>query len=419
MQYSLMSFELEKLTKSLGPGIITGAADDDPSGIATYTQAGSQFGLGLLWTALLTFPLMVSIQEMCGRIGLVTKQGLASVIKKNYPRWVLLLICLTTIPAIIFNIAANFAAMGAVSSLVSPQIHPDIFVLVFALIMIVGIVFLSYKVFASVLKWLALVLFSYAVIPFLIGTNWLDVFYATITPRIEFTKEYIALLVAILGTTISPYLFFWESSMEVEEQKASKKEHKPLTTLALMRVDNAVGMFFSNVIMFFIILTAGTVLFQNGTGTIATVDEAAKALLPLAGQYAYLLFAVGVVGIGLLSIPVLAGVCGYIIAETLNWKEGMNNTVQQSPAFYLVIVASIVFAVGINLLGIDPIQALLATAILYGVIAPVLIFLILQIANNKKILGKNTNTWLSNTFGYLCLACMTLAVIALAYTSFF
>jgi len=306
--------------KKAGPGLITGSSDDDPSGIITYTQAGASFGHATLWTAWLSLPLMIAIQEMCARIGLIQRRGLAGVLKQYYPRPLLYLILFLSIPAIILNIGSNLSAMGAVCNLLFPTINPLLFSAGILFIILWLMIKFSYKKIALILKWLCLSLLVYAIVPFLFEQNFKTVFYHTFIPKFIFTKEYAAVLVGILGTTISPYLFFWQTSAEKEEILL---RNKPLSDhmLGNMRTDVRVGMIFSNLIMYFILLAAATVFFPMGIYSISTVDDAATALKPLAGGYAYLLFAAVVIVTGMLSIPVLAGSVSYMLAETLNWKE--------------------------------------------------------------------------------------------------
>ena len=309
---------LQKYWKTLGPGLITGASDDDPSGIATYSQAGAQFGSKLLWTAVATYPLIVAIQEMCARIGLVTRLGLTGVIRRHYPKPVLYFIILLSFPSITLNIGADIAGMGAVANLLVPQVPAFLFSILFTAFLTYAIVFWKYKRISTILKWLCIALFSYLVIPFLTHTDWLLALKNTIVPNIEMSRDYFIALVGILGTTISPYLFFWQASMEVEEI-----HHKRLMVdkriLSEMETDVKGGLLLTNIVFYFIILTTGSVLFNSGIHHINTVEEAAQALRPLAGNGAYLLFSVGVIGTGALAIPVLAVSLSYMIAETLRW----------------------------------------------------------------------------------------------------
>ncbi len=407
----------KNIWKSLGPGFITGASDDDPSGIATYSQAGAGFGLTTLWTALITFPLMASIQGMCARIGMVTCSGLTTTLKKHYPKALLYVFVIISFPAIILNIGADIAGMGAVANMLCPSIHSIIFSFLFVILLIVCLIYFSYKRIAFVLKWLCLTLMLYIIVPFLIKQDGWAVLKATFLPPIKWSNDYIAILVAILGTTISPYLFFWQASEE-EEDRASKGKTIMVDKADItdMRFDTNVGMFFSNFVMYFIILATGSVLFPAGIKTINTVQDAASALKPIAGNLAYLLFAVGVIGTGLLAIPVLAGSVSYMLAETFGWKEGLNKKWHDAKGFYLILAISIVIGFAINLFGIDPIKALIFTAIAYGVTAPLLIAIILHICNNKKIMGEFTNNRLSNTLGWITLILMTVAAVALFVT---
>jgi NRAMP (natural resistance-associated macrophage protein)-like metal ion transporter len=408
------SSKLARFWKILGPGLVTGASDDDPSGIATYSQAGAAYGLTTLWTALITFPLMASIQEMCARIGLVTSQGLAGTLKTNYSKPVLYLMLLFSFPAIVMNIGADIAGMGAVGNLLFPSIKATYFSLGFTIMLLVLIIYLPYKKIASVLKYLCLVLLVYLIVPFLYKQDWVAVLKATFIPSIKFDKDFISILVAILGTTISPYLFFWQATMEVEDKK-EKNLMVNKRIISEMRKDVDFGMLFSNLVMFFIILTTGSVLFNGGIHQIDTVEQAAQALKPLAGNAAYLLFAVGVIGTGLLAIPVLSGSLSYIVTESFGWKEGLDKKFPKAKAFYLIIGISLILGLTLNYIGLSPVKALIYSAILYGLTAPVLIAIILHISNNKKIMGKNTNGKISNILGFAALALMTVAGVILIY----
>ncbi|XZF14502.1 NRAMP family divalent metal transporter [Chitinophagaceae bacterium MMS25-I14] len=404
--------------KLLGPGLVTGASDDDPSGIATYSQAGAGYGLSTLWTALITFPLMAAIQEMCARIGMVTSQGLTGTLKTNYSKPVLYLMLLFSFPAIVMNIGADIAGMGAVGNLLVPSVKPFFFSTAFTIILLILIIYLPYRRIASVLKYLCAVLLVYLIVPFLYKQDWLIILKGTFIPTIKFDKNFIGILVGILGTTISPYLFFWQATMEVEDRKNKKLIVLDKKIMHDMKKDVDFGMLFSNLVMFFIILTTGTVLFHGGIHQIDTVEQAALALKPLAGNAAYLLFAVGVIGTGLLAIPVLSGSLSYIITETFGWKQGLDKKFHEARAFYIVIAISLILGLLMNQLGVSPIKALIYSAILYGLTAPVLIAIILHIANNKKIMGRYTNGKLSNILGFATLALMTAAAITLIYLQF-
>jgi NRAMP (natural resistance-associated macrophage protein)-like metal ion transporter len=410
------SSKLFRFWKILGPGLVTGASDDDPSGIATYSQAGAAYGLSTLWTALITFPLMASIQEMCARIGLVTSKGLAGTIKTNYSKPVLYLMLLFSFPAIVMNIGADIAGMGAVGNLLIPSVKATYFSIAFTIILLFLIIYLPYQKMAAVLKYLCLILLVYLIVPFLYKQNWVAVLKATIIPTIKFNKDFISILVAILGTTISPYLFFWQTTMEAE---ASKNREKKLMVnkriVSEMQKDVDFGMLFSNLVMFFIILTTGSVLFNADIHQIDTVEQAAQALKPLAGKAAYLLFAVGVLGTGFLAIPVLGGSLSYIMTESFGWKEGLDKKFRNAKAFYIILGISLILGLSLNYIGISPIKALIYSAILYGLTAPVLIAIILHISNNKKIMGKYTNGKISNILGIAALVLMTVAGVVLIY----
>ena len=432
--------KIKKFFKALGPGLITGASDDDPSGIATYSQAGAKFGLATLWTALITYPLMAAIQEMCARIGIMTSVGLTTTLKNHYSKIILYSMMIFSVPAIVLNIGADIAAMGAVANLLFPGISSIFFSIIFTIILMVVIVYLPYHKIVAVLKYLCLSIFLYIAVPFFTHPNLKQVLAATFIPTIKFDKEFFEILVAILGTTISPYLFFWQVTMEAEDVKSSrqlilarkriiktsedvvqanKKENNFIFLLIRkMRLDVNLGMLLSNLVMFFIILATGTALFQNGITQIDTVEQAAKALEPVAGKASYLIFTIGVIGTGFLAIPVLCGSLSYIVSETFGWTGDLDKKFYQAKPFYLVIITSLLLGLSINYLGISTIKALLYTAILYGLTSPILIAIVLHISNNKKIMKENTNGKVSNFLGFLTLAIMTIAAIALVYFQF-
>ncbi len=336
---------IKRFLRKLGPGLITGASDDDPSGIATYSQAGAQFGLKTLWTALISTPLMISIQEMCARIGIVTRQGLTRVIRDNYPKPVLYAVMLISFTAVIFNIGADISAVGAVSNLLVPQIPTIAFCLAFTCLLALILVRFSYRKLSSLMKWLCLAFFAYFIVPFLVGQNWQYVITNLLIPSITLNKDFILILVAILGTTISPYLFFWQASSEVEEREHSKSLVVNKRIMDDMEIDVDLGMLFSNVIMFFIILTTGTVLFNAHITQINTVSQAAQALRPLAGNAAYLLFALGIFGSAFIAIPVLAGSLSYMYAEALGTGVSLDRKFHEAKSFYMVLIVSL--AVGL------------------------------------------------------------------------
>jgi NRAMP (natural resistance-associated macrophage protein)-like metal ion transporter len=434
------SLKVIKFFKALGPGLVTGASDDDPSGIATYSQAGARFGLATLWAALFTFPLMAAIQEMCARIGIMTSVGLTTTLKKHYSKPLLYLMMVLSVPAIILNIGADIAGMGAVANLMFPSVSPMIFSVAFTFLLMALIIYLPYYKLVTILKYLCLSLLLYIAVPFFTHPNWLQVIRNTFVPNIQFNKDFVEIIVAILGTTISPYLFFWQVTMEAEGIKSFRKlllarkkklkgeedaattkiKEKKIISLLIkkMQVDVNFGMLFSNVVMFFIILATGSALFTHGITQIDTVEQAAKALQPVAGKASYLFFTIGVIGTGLLAIPVLSGSLSYIVSETFGWKGNLNEKFFQAKSFYIIIIISLLLGLLINYWGLSPIKALLYTAILYGLTSPFLIAVILHIANNKKIMKENTNSKLSNILGFVTLIVMTAAAIALIYLQF-
>ncbi len=414
-------FRLKKILKTLGPGLVTGASDDDPSGIVTYAQAGAMFGLSTLWTALLTFPLMAAVQGMSARIGMVTMQGLTGTLKSHYPKYVLYGMILFSFPAVVMNIGADIQSMGAVAHLLFPAIPTFLFCIVFTGVLLLVIIQYSYQRMAGLLKWMCIGLLLYLLIPFLVHPDWKAVARHTFVPEVRLDKAFLSILVAILGTTISPYLFFWQATMEAEDREHAKRKRIFVDKRMLdgMRTDVNAGMFFSNLVMYFVILTAGVVLYGAGIRQIDTVEQAAHSLKPLAGQLSYVLFAIGVIGTGFLAIPVLAGSVSYMLAETFNFSKGLDKKFYQAPRFYGVIIVSLIAGLCLQFLGISPVQALLYTAILYGLTAPVMIVLLLHIGNNKKIMGKHTNSVFSNVLGVLTLLLMTAAAVGLIWFQFF
>ncbi len=406
--------------KIIGPGLVTGASDDDPSGIATYSQAGAAFGLSTLWTSIVAFPLMAAIQKMCARIGLVTNQGLTGALKLHYPRPILYIMLIFSFPAIVMNIGADIAGMGAVGNLLFPSIDAMFFIVFFTILLLGLIIYLPYTQIASILKYLCIVILVYFIVPFLYKQDLVEIVKSTFIPTIKLDKDFIAIIVGILGTTISPYLFFWQASVEVEEMK-HKKHHVIVNKKIIheMNQDVDFGMTVSGFVMYFIILTTGTVLFQGGIHQIDTVEQAAMALKPLAGNLAYLLFAVGVIGTGLIAIPVLSGSLSYIFTETFGWEQGLDKKFHQAKGFYTIIAISLLLGLSLNYVGISPMKALIYTAVLYGLTAPVLIAIILHISNNKQIMGENVNDLKANIMGFAALIIMTLAAGTLIYMQIF
>lgn len=410
-----LTSSLKKAVGVIGPGVITGASDDDPSGIATCSQAGAVAGPSLLWTAVFTTPLMISIQEMCARIGLVTGKGLTGVLLRHrYPKTVLAVIAFLVLTANTINIGADLQGMSAAAHLLIPL--PEWLLSIgFAVLISVFMVFSSYQTFSKYMKWLTLALLCYIFTPFALKIDWATVLRSTLIPKFQATKEYLTMLVALFGTIISPYLFFWQAEMEVEDKRNRVKRFikRWIVTkheLRMMEIDVTFGMILSNVAMWFIILTAALTLFPRGI-VIGTAEEAAMALRPLVGDFAYTLFTVGIVGTGMLAIPVLAGSSSYVLSEILGWSAGMNKSFHKAKRFYLIIVLSTLIGVFMHAVGIDPIQALIYTAVIYGVISPILILIIMHIANNKKVMGKHTNSPLSNILGGTTFLVMAAAAV--------
>jgi len=418
--------KIKRLLSLLGPGFITGASDDDPSGIATYAQTGAQFGYQQLWTSPFSFPFMTAIQEMCGRIGLVSGRGLAGVIRKHYSIPVLYVAVLILLIANTVNIGANLGAMAGSASLLFNI--PFIFWLIGMTVVTLFLeVFVSYKVYSKYLKYLAFSLFAYILVFLIVKQDWSKILTSTIIPSMSFDKNYLFNIVAILGTTIAPYLFFWQGTEEVEEEvekgkimgigrgipKVSKRDIRE------MRIDTVIGMFFSNLVMFFIIATFASTLFISGIHNIETADQAAEVLRPLAGDFAYLLFAAGIIGTGLLSVPILAGSASYAVSEAFGWREGLYQKFTQAHGFYGVITIATLVGLLVNFLHISSFKMLYYTAVLNGIAAPPLMFIILLIANNKRIMGDRTNSSLSNTLGIIITVVMSVAALLLLFNLIF
>jgi NRAMP (natural resistance-associated macrophage protein)-like metal ion transporter len=413
--------------RKLGPGLITGAADDDPSGIATYSQAGAAFGYGLLWTALVSLPLMIAVQLMCARVGIVAKSGLATALREHYSRKLLWFACLLLIIANTLNIAADLGGMAAGAELLT-GIPRVILVPVFAALILALLVFASYESMARVLKWFALTLFAYVLAAILAHPSVLGVMKGMFLPSIEWNKDYLLTFVAILGTTISPYLFFWQAS-QVAEQEEHIRARFPLRRrrgemrrtrreLEDAAVDTESGMFVSQIIMFFIILTAGATLHKAGITDVQSADQAAIALRPIAGPLAYWLFALGIIGTGMLGVPVLAGSAAYAIAEAGAFKGGMDEKPDTARMFYGVMAIAMIVGTLLALTRLNAMKMLLWSAVMNGVLAPPLIVIILMVCNNEKIMGRHKNgPWL-NTLGWIAAVLMGAGAIAMIASSF-
>src|SRR3989344_2831385 len=408
--------------KSLGPGLTTGAADDDPSGITTYSQAGAQYGFNFLWLAGFTFPLMAIVQEMCARIGLVTGRGLAANIRQYYPKWVLLFATSLLFFANTLNIGADLGAMAKATQLLFPRFSFNTLILSFTILTLALQIFTTYEKYAKYLKWLALVLLSYVFSALTVNLDWQEVLQKAIIPTIAFSKDQIFLITAILGTTISPYLFFWQTSQEVEEQILEGKTNLAArrgtdeVQVKKMRIDVWSGMFVSNLVMFFIIIAGAAALNANGITNIQTSAQAAEALKPIAGNFAFFLFALGIIGTGLLAVPVLAGSGAYAVAESMGWRIGLYRKLKSAYAFYGVIIISIIIGALLNTFRIDPIKMLIFSSVVNGMVAPVVLVLIVLLSSNRKLMGEWVNKKIVSGIGWLVVVVMALAGIGAIYS---
>jgi NRAMP (natural resistance-associated macrophage protein)-like metal ion transporter len=407
-----------RFLRKLGPGIITGAADDDPSGISTYSVTGATTGLSMLWLALITTPMMAVIQGMCARIGMVSGVGLAAVMRKLLPTWLAFSLAGLVITANTFNIGADLAGMSASAHMVA-GIPVLVWVIAFSVVLLLTEFYCSYALLSRVLKWLALALLAYVVTAFLVKPDWGDILRHAVVPEFHAGGHWITTAVALLGTTISPYLFFWQSSMMVEEEKnkgrktVAQRKGATKGEIADAHADVNTGMIYSNLVMFFIIATTAVTLGAHGKHDIATAQDAAEALRPLAGDFAYLLFALGMVGTGLLAIPVLAGSSAYVASEMLSFRTGLAETPKRAPRFYAILAAGIIVGTILNVLHLDPIKVLFWSAVFNGVAAVPLVFAIVMIAGNAKIMGRWTSSPLARAWGWLTFALMTCAAIAM------
>jgi len=406
----------------LGPGLVTGASDDDPSGITTYSVAGASLGYSMLWTALATFPLMAAVQLICARIGLVTGRGLAGALRHHYPRPFLYAACLLLLAANVFNIAADLAGMGESAKMLT-GIPTLVFVPLFGVGIMLVTVYASYATFAKYLKWMTAVLFTYVAAALLARPEWGAALLATVLPELRWDALYVGTLVGVLGTTISPYLFFWQASQEVEEEKAhgrrTSAQRRGATPheLSDARLDVNTGMLFSNVVMYFIILATAGTLNRAGITEIETAREAAEALRPLAGNAAYLLFALGLIGTGLLAVPILAGSASFAIAEVFGWRSGLDLSPRRGRRFYLVFAGAIVGGMLLDALQTNPIRMLFLSAVVNGILAPPLLVLVMLVSGNPQIMGEHTNgAWLS-VLGWAAAAVMTAAAVAFFLTA--
>ena len=405
----------------LGPGLITGAADDDPSGISTYSVAGAAFGYTLLWTALISFPLMTAVQLMCARLGMVTGQGLAGVIRARFSKWILWGSCSLLVTANTVNIGADLGGMGKVTEMVT-GISSLFWVPIYAGLIGSFLIWSSYYTIAKIFKWLTLFLFAYVLTAFVSKPDWGEILRSTLLPRVEMSSTFWATLVGIFGTTISPYLFFWQASQEVEEERrqgrATIEERQGATDAELRKSRNDVvtGMLFSNLIMYFIILTTAATLHAHGQTTIETAEEAASALLPLAGAGAYWLFSLGLIGAGMLGVPVLAGSSAYAISEAAQWRESLGEKPSLAREFYIVIVAGLLLGLGLDYAGFNAVSMLFWSAVVNGVLAPPLVVIVILLTGSEKVMGDRRNSLWLTVLGWITVVLMTGAGLAMFAT---
>jgi len=408
---------VRKFFANLGPGLVTGAADDDPSGISTYSMAGARFGYTPLWTALISFPLMMAVQLMCARLGVVTGQGLAGAVRRRYSAFVLWGACALLVIANVINVGADLGGMGEVTTMIS-GISPLVWTPLYAVVIVALLFWTTYKQIAKIFKWLTLVLFAYVAAAFLAMPDWSAVLAATLVPHVSFTRDSMSVLVAILGTTISPYLLFWQAAQEVEEKKSEGSIHKEPSKKKLGRVQTDVmtGMLLSNVIMYFIILTTAATLHAHGITNIDTARQAAEALRPLAGNGAYWLFALGVIGTGMLGVPVLVGSCAYALAEASLWRATLDQPPHKAPRFYSIIAVAMILGLALNYLKINVVQMLFWTAVINGVLAPPLILLAVLLTSDSKVMGPHVNSPLLRWLGWATFGAMSVAAVGLFVT---
>jgi NRAMP (natural resistance-associated macrophage protein)-like metal ion transporter len=405
----------------LGPGLITGAADDDPSGISTYSVAGAAYGYATLWIALLTFPLMAAVQLMCARLGMVTGRGLAAAVRIHYPRWVLWGACSILVAANVINIGADLGGMAEATQLIT-GIRTVIWVPCYALFILGLLIWTSYKLIAKIFKWMTLVLFAYVLTSFFAHVDWKHALAVTFVPHLEWSRGFLAVLVAILGTTISPYLFFWQAAEEVEEERAkgrtlSGSQGASIAELKTARADTIAGMFFSNLIMYFIILTTAATLHAHGETHITTARQAAEALRPLAGDGAYLLFTLGLIGTGMLGVPVLVGSCAYAVAEGAAWRGSMADKPRHARKFYAVMAVAMALGLAVNFAGFNAVKMLFWSAVINGLLAPPLILLVILLTSSQKVMGQRVNSPLLRYLGWATFAVMTAAAVGMLITS--
>jgi NRAMP (natural resistance-associated macrophage protein)-like metal ion transporter len=415
------SARLRHFFHDLGPGLITGAADDDPSGISTYSVAGASFGYGLLWTALFSFPLMAAVQLMCARLGMVTGLGLAGVVRRRYSAPVLWGACALLIVANTFNIGADLGGMAEVMQMMT-GVTSYFWLPLFAILIVVLLVWLSYRHIARIFKWLTIVLFSYVLAAFLAHPRWSEVLKATFIPQLKLDAAYVATILGVLGTTISPYLFFWQAAQEVEEERAKGRRTVRARLGATdeemrdMRTDVLTGMAFAGIVMYFIVVTTGATLYATGNRDIETARQAAEALRPLAGSGAYWLFTLGLIGTGMLGVPVLAGSAAYAVSEAMHWRGSLEDRPRRSPKFYAVLAVAVLFGLILNYLKLNAVRMLFWAAVLNGMLAPPLIILVTLLSSDRSVMGERVNPLVLTVLGWLTAAVMLAATVMMFVT---
>ena len=413
---------IKRVLMILGPGLITGASDDDPSGIGTYTQAGASLGFATLWTAIVTLPMMAAIQFICAKIGMVSGMGLSGVLRKYYPRWLVVSAIVLLVVANTINAGTDIGAIAASINLLAPSIPPLALVVPIALLIVAVQILGSYRTLVKIFKWLTLTLFAYIAAAFLARPHWGEVLKATFVPALRFDHQYLITLVAIFGTTITPYLFFWQASQEVEEElrmgreTLAEREGATDRELRIAEIDVNAGMIFASVVFYFVVLASAVSLHASGKTDIQTATDAAQALRPLSHGGATVLFALGLIGSGFLAVPILTGSSAYAMCEAFDWKYGLNEKFRDARRFYLIIAAATLVGLLINFLKIPPVTALFWTAVLNGVLAPPLIVVIMLVSNSKKVMGRRTNGPLTNVLGWSTAAIMTAAAIGMFVT---
>ena len=413
---------IKRVLMILGPGLITGASDDDPSGIGTYTQAGASLGFATLWTAIVTLPMMAAIQFICAKIGMVSGMGLSGVLRKFYPRWLVVSAIVVLVVANTINAGTDIGAIAASINLLAPSISPLVLVVPIAMVIVAVQILGSYRTLVKIFKWLTLTLFAYIGAAFLARPHWGEVLKATFVPAIRFDHQYLMTLVAIFGTTITPYLFFWQASQEVEEElrmgreTLAEREGATDRELRIAEIDVDAGMIFASVVFYFVVLASAVTLHAGGKTDIQTATDAAEALRPLSHGAATILFALGLIGSGFLAVPILTGSSAYAMCEAFDWKYGLNEKFRDARRFYLIIAAATLVGLLINFLKIPPVTALFWTAVLNGVLAPPLIVVIMLVSNSKKVMGKRTNGPLTNFLGWSTAVIMIAAAIGMFVT---